>query len=476
MDSILKIGPLGFAVIVFQIVLFYSLIYCSLKVSNKTRPLLRTMSQSLADFTDRFGDEDNVVTRARTRYRRALENIEKVNTQLITSSMLSYTEAVRIFGIKLSFSEFDQLIRSGPSILITLGLLGTFIGLTGNLSELSLILDSARLSPAESLLRASGILGPMATAFISSLVAVSLSLAVWIIGTIKGVNTTVSDLNELMGAYLDQVIQANSKRYSLMRESMERMESYLEEFLATFTDRVGVSIDRAMRDKISEVFESLRESSSAHAKYVSLLEDGSNALQDAGNAFERASLTFAKSSFATDFSESTERFLAAANDVSQKSSSLAISASQLETLLTSLRDSCTQGTHYFVEMREAASAQSQVTLSALEIGRQSLMGLQEATKQLREARLAVGRDARANKELTEYITKGIENVQQTMERVTNSLNATTSRSEEQLLAFTQMLESFKYQVRELAESLKSASERLASKASESNGFTNRWSQ
>lgn len=456
MVGILKVGPAGFVVIACQLILFYALIRCKLEVNKKTRPLLRTLSQSLAEFTDRFGDEDSIVTRARTRYRRALQEIEKVDTQLITSSMLSYTEAARVFGIKLSFTEFDQFVRSGPSTLITLGLLGTFIGLTGNLSELSQILDSAKLSPAESLLKASAILSPMATAFISSLVAVSLSLVVWAFGTIKGINTLVADLNELMGAYLDQVVQANSKRYSLMRESLERMEVYLTNFLATFTERVGSSIDRALRDKVAEVFDSLTTSANAQAKYVSFLEDGGNSLQQAGSAFERASAVFSRSSFASDFSDATKQFLLSTTDAAEKSSQLADSASQLDLLLTSLRESCLQGTRYFMEMGNAAKTQSEVACSAVDIANNTLQALEDATKQLREARLAVGRDARANEALAASVTDGMASVQSGMERVTVTLDNAATRSDEQTASIIQNMTSIVSQFRVLSEGIEAS--------------------
>lgn len=462
MGGILKVGPAGLAVIACQLLLFYSLIRCSLEVSRKTRPLLRTLSHSLAEFKDRFGDEDSVVTRARTRYRRALQEIDKVDTQLITSSMLSYTEAVRILGVKMSFTEFDQFVRSGPSILITLGLLGTFIGLTGNLSELSQILDSAKLSPAESLLRASAILSPMATAFISSLVAVSLSLLVWAFGTIKGVNTIVSDLNELMGAYLDQVIQANSKRYSLMRESLERMEIYLTEFMATFTERVGNSIDRALRDKLGEVFDSLSKSANAQAKFVIFLEEGGNSLHQAGNAFERASMVFSKSSFATEFADATQQFILSTTDISKRSSQLSQSASQLDIVLNSLRDSCLQGTRYFVELGEAMKKQSEVTSSVAAIANNTLKSLEDATKQLREARLAVGRDARANEVLTEKVTDGMVTLHSGMERVAMSLDSVATRSDDIIKNLSSNMLSITNQVATLSTSIEATLRALES--------------
>jgi len=98
MAGITGIGLLGTLIVALQIALFIALIKSSHEVHESLQPLIKGLSLSLAEFKDRFGDEDNIVTRARTRYRRALEKIEKVDTALITSSVLSYTKAVEIFG------------------------------------------------------------------------------------------------------------------------------------------------------------------------------------------------------------------------------------------------------------------------------------------------------------------------------------------------------------------------------------------
>jgi LPS sulfotransferase NodH len=427
MAGITGIGLLGTLIVALQIALFFALIKSSHEVHESLQPLIKGLSLSLAEFKDRFGDEDNIVTRARTRYRRALEKIEKVDTALITSSVLSYTKAVEIFGLKLRFTEYDQFYRSGPSILITLGLLGTFAGLTGNLGELSSILDSAKSSPAESLLRVSSILSPMATAFISSLVAVGLSIALWIVGTIRGTSTMIVDLGELMGAYLDQVVQANSKRYSLMRESLERMESHLTGFLSKFTDSVGTAIDKAMKDKMGEIFDSITDSANTYARYVGFIEESGAQLRDAGLSFENASKILAGSSFATEFSEASKNLTKTFRDATESSRQFIETTIGLDAILDSISDSCNQATVYFAEMNEFAKAQNDLSSNILEAARSSVEELAVSTKQLREARLAVGRDARANEQL-------VATTSDKLEAVENSMNAITLTLKELIIA------------------------------------------
>jgi methyl-accepting chemotaxis protein len=462
MAGITGIGLLGTLIVALQVALFIALVKSSHEVHETLRPLLRGLSLSLAEFKDRFGDEDNIVTRARTRYRRALEKIEKVDTALITSSVLSYTDAVEVFGKKLRFTEYDQFYRSGPSILITLGLLGTFAGLTGNLGELSSILDSAKNSPAESLLRVSSILSPMATAFISSLVAVGLSIALWIMGTTRGTSTMIVDLGELLGAYLDQVVQANSKQYSLMRESLERMESYLTDFLSKFTDQVGRSIDKAMRDKMGEIFDSITDSADTYARYVGFIEESGAQLRDAGLCFENASRIFAESSFATEFSDASKNLTETFQAAARSSSQLIETTTGLDAILDSISDSCNQATEYFSEMNEFAKTQKELSTKILEVARTAVEELSGSTKQLREARLAVGRDARANEELVATTASRLEAVENSMNAITSTLEelirASKSNQSESSQALTEMKNDF---IKSTAAVNESVGERIA---------------
>lgn len=439
MTDNIGISLLGAVIVAMQMILFFALVKSSQEVNDSLRPLLKGLSLSLAEFKDRFGDEDNIVTRARTRYRRALEKIEKVDTSLITSSVLSYTDAVSIFGLKLRFTQFEQFYRSGPSILITLGLLGTFAGLTGNLGELSSILSSANSSPAESLLRVSSILAPMATAFISSLVAVGLSIALWIIGTLRGTSTMIVDLGELMGAYLDQVVQANSKQYSLMRESLERMESYLTDFLSKFTDEVGRSIDKAMKDKMGEVFDSITNSANTYSRYVSFIEASGTQLRDAGKCFENASRVFADSTFATEFSDATQSFTEAFRGAADSSRHLIETTKEFKSVLDSILESCSQATVYFSEMNQFANTQNDLSSDILEVTKSSVEELAGTTKQIRETRLAVGRDARANEQLVATTAERLVAVENSMNTITGALEQLTNSSKSSQAQSTEVM-------------------------------------
>ena len=420
-----QVGAFGIGIITLEAVLFVSALIYGRKVTKDLRPLLRGLSASLREFDDKFGDEESLVTRARTRYRRSLRHIEAVDARLVSDSALSESEAARVFGRRMSYSQFEHVYKSIPTILVTLGLLGTFVGLASNLSELALILDATQNSPAGALLRASRILEPMATAFLTSLVGVALSILLWFIGNAQGTQTIVDDTRELISAYLDQVIQANSKRYSLLKESVDRMEGYLADFLSNFSDRVGLAIDKAMNLKIGQVFDSIKESSETYSTYVKLLDEGSRQLNQSASVFFQASTVFRESDFASEFGEATTKFILSTDNASRSLSTLIDESRDLEDSLKKTRetieqgaDICTQilttGSESMRELSNASSSMQSANGSVVEAS----SAVAEAAKQLREARLAIGRDARANEKLTTELSKALLDIATLTERVT----------------------------------------------------------
>ncbi len=152
---------------------FVFLIYSCKRVDRQLSPILAQLSRSLRLSEDLFGDERNFVTSARTRYRRAAERIEDVDAYAIASGELSSYEALRIWQWRITMGALSEITGSAPGVFITIGLLGTFLGLALNLAELSNILSvgsgSSSASPGDLVDRLGGILAPMSTAFVSSL-------------------------------------------------------------------------------------------------------------------------------------------------------------------------------------------------------------------------------------------------------------------------------------------------------------------
>jgi hypothetical protein len=128
---------------------FGILVHCILKAQRYLSPILSSLSRSLRVSEDLFGDERNFVTSARTRYRRAAERIQDVDAHAIASGELGSFELLKLGKWRMNIGALAELMGSAPAVFITLGLLGTFVGLALNLSELSSILEEGLIKPGQ---------------------------------------------------------------------------------------------------------------------------------------------------------------------------------------------------------------------------------------------------------------------------------------------------------------------------------------
>jgi uncharacterized protein (DUF342 family) len=113
-------------------------------------------------------------------------------------------------------------------------------------------------------------------------------------------------------------------------------------------------------------------------------------------------------------------------------------------------------------MNEFAKTQKELSTKILEVARTAVEELSGSTKQLREARLAVGRDARANEELVATTASRLEAVENSMNAITSTLKelirVSKSNQSESSQALTEMKNDF---IKSTAAVNESVGERIA---------------
>lgn len=357
---------------------------------------------------DLFGDDRNFVTSARTRYRRAAERIEEVDAHAIATGELSAYELLHIGKWRASLGGLSELMNSAPGVFITIGLLGTFVGLVFNLDQLASILDagtSGADSPTDLLDKLSLILKPMSTAFVSSLGGVFFSLLFWIIGLISGANRLLEESESLLTAYLEQIVQADCNRFSLMRASVEKLEYSMSEFLAHFSERVGNAIDQALANKVGDVFESIKAGSKALELYAATMNEGVQQLQISGNAFYKASGIFSKTSFAEDFSTSVSRFLEVSETLSDAAQKLSKEMSETSGKLALVEAGWNQMSSALNKTTEQSSELVEVVGGYQTVFNDAVSAIVETSKQIKATRLSINKENRESDDLTRLLLR-----------------------------------------------------------------------
>jgi hypothetical protein len=409
-----------------EAVFFSLLVYAILKTRSNLAPLLAGLSKSLRLSEDLFGDERNFVTSARTRYKRAAERIEDVDAHAIASGELSTHEVLRLSRWRLNIGALHELITSASGVFITLGLLGTFIGLAFNLEQLGSILDvnpgTPNSSPGDLVQRLGGILAPMSTAFISSLGGVFFSLAFWLTSLVLGGNRLLDETEDLLTAYLEQVVQADCNRFSLMRASAERMERGLGEFMSRFSERVGTAIDQAMSRKVEEVFASIRKGADALETYAITLDQGVKELIISGNSFYKAATVFSRTDFAKDFGESVDRLTSTSDKLSHSANDLSNSLSSIFNRADDLSESWLAANSTFEKSCDLADQVINTSTKSIELLSDAVQEVSESSKQLRAARLAIGRENKTSDELSRTLINELRNEQPTKQAIADAIS------------------------------------------------------
>jgi hypothetical protein len=378
------LGPVGWSILSIQLLLFLLLVILGEKLKNSTRALRACLSTSLRESRDCLTDNDPSLSLARscsTRYRIAAAKIESVDSYAISSSEVSRATAAVFIGRKWSFSQVDDLLHGGAGFLVTLGLIGTFVGLIGNMNELSnLIRGSEGAVEQTSLMDGLAKLFPsLAAAFSTSLLGVTLSSFLWLIGTVNGILGIKNDTIELLAGYLEQVIQADCRRYSLVGESMERMEIYLTDYLSQFSEKVSCAIENAIADRIGKLVHSLSSQINETRQFIIQVKEGSERLGSAGELYLRAAQQFEQTRFAQEFSEACEIFLRHTEALGSAANNLTVTAKRSvdsSELLGSIILKTSESQDKFLDAVQSAEKRAEL-LSVL--GTQSNESLSSAT-------------------------------------------------------------------------------------------------
>lgn len=378
MDIFSNVSLVGQYILIAQAIFFSSVLGLGLYQVYVTKRLRRSLAESLRLSKDTLGDATGLAALAvacRTRYRNAAERIESVDALSIASSELTRFPLVRLGIWRWTICQSDELLNGAPGFLVTLGLVGTFAGLIQNLSGLSgLLLSGEGMAGQPTLIQGFASIFPvMGAAFTTSLTGILLGSSLWLVGTFNGMTGLKAELTELLCGYLEQVVQADCRCYSLVGESIERMQSYLDDYLAKFSTTVGSQIEHSIDQSIKRLVSALVVQVEEVTQFVKAISHGCTDLERAGQVFSNATSQLEKSDFASEFSEACSSFIdhtkllaqttqnvkAASGDLSQQATDLAIHISRSSDIHQDLGDVLAQSAR-------ALDASQQTALSTSE--------------------------------------------------------------------------------------------------------------
>ncbi|AFY72695.1 hypothetical protein Syn7502_00539 [Synechococcus sp. PCC 7502] len=211
-------------------------------------------------------------------------DLEKVNVTVIIDH--AYNEQ-KLWNCSYEFIE--NFCSTLPNLLISFGLVGTFLGLTINLSSLIPSLENISGNNLIDVLREP--LQGMAIAFVSSLFALSCAVVLNFINLFFNTNRLKFQIFNYLEDYFENVYLARNR--TRLDRSIERMTDQFDQFLIRFGVAVREVVEQAFQRPAQEILDANNQSREM-ARDIGLrfmdasgtIAAGAERLKEAGDLFK----------------------------------------------------------------------------------------------------------------------------------------------------------------------------------------------
>ena len=346
----------------------------------------------------------------RERYIALLSHVDSINTAEFSAGEIERL-SMRIFGRDLTAASAHSWINQAPGILISLGLLGTFLGLAVGLGEISNALAPGA-TPEQTMKTLSAIVAPMGTAFYTSLLGLLLSLVVLIISELSGAKTCLERCESLLSSWLETVLpqELGDKLMTPLKKSIDGLNETVKQLPSVISLSIERGMNAAFAEKLATMF-NLNSTIAVEAQNATrqMATVASN-LNESGQDFVMAARVFQQSKFPEALRESVLGLLETKERITDSSESLSARMQEMRDALLVMNSQwqlLAKSAETELETCRLATQQVHQGLTQLQNSSQSLDAGVEITgiaaKQLKETRLEIMRDRKISIEIAEAV-------------------------------------------------------------------------
>ncbi|CAK6689812.1 hypothetical protein [Synechococcus sp. CBW1107] len=373
--------------------------------------LIRPISRQLIELHK--GDTGGLEPRLqyiRQRYIALLSHVDNIDTAGFSAGEIERL-SLRILGREVTAASAHSWIHQAPGILISLGLLGTFWGLTVGLSQISGALAPGATSE-QTMAALSAIVAPMSTAFQTSLIGLLLSLVVLITSQLSGTRTCLERCESLLSSWLETVLpqELGDKLMTPLKKSIDGLNQTTQELPSA----VSASVEKAMKEAFAEKLAKMFNISSTIAveaqQATRQLSAVASNLNESGQDFVMAARAFQQSKFPEALRESVSGLLETKERITASSESLSARMQEVRDALLVMQTQwqlLAKSAETELETCRLATQQLNAGVEQLQTSSQALGEGVEVTavaaKQLKETRLEVMRDRKLSIEVAESV-------------------------------------------------------------------------
>ena len=262
-------------------------IFIRISLYNYLQDLNKNILRLLTDKSS--GQKSEIVQTLEKRFKKASNQLENVNTSALVDEMYSQ-ELFPFLGFKLQCEQWEYFSRLLPNLLLAFGLVGTFLGITYNLYNMSLTLSQADADVTRIAAQIYPYLRGMGIAFVTSLIALFFSSFLTIVNLIN--NTTVAKYKFISSLedYLDNIYKPTVEGDTRLDKAVEKMVAQQKEFLSRFHENVVAIFEQTLGKATKEILAGHAETNNLARQVYENFKEAAGTISSSAGTFRDASL------------------------------------------------------------------------------------------------------------------------------------------------------------------------------------------
>jgi len=404
------------------------------------------------------GVQPKIIQTLEARFEQASKQLEQVNTGALIDQIYSQ-ETIKGFTCE----QIDYLCRILPNLLLAFGLLGTFLGITINLSTLSQTINQTNPSDINNLVsELQKPLEGMSIAFTTSLTGLFFSALVTVVNFIFNSGLAKYRLISSLEDYLDNVYFPEVQGDTRLDKIVNRMVSQQDEFLTNFGETVRKAVEQSMgkvakqiadgnketTDLARQVYEKFTASAGTISSAANEFQNSMSALNTTSQIFKQSAETFNQSQFPLKLSLAVVDLSNTQQKFSESATSLAATTEVIKTVLTEVQNY----SQTLIKLAEEINNTNKTSIQVLDLhqNNQNLLteiipGLQQGANSYEKA---VNKLDDLNQRVSDkfnnfdQLITAIEQLLKTVKTYTNDVNTATSIASNQIDTNNQKLQTF----------------------------------
>ena len=233
------------------------------------------------------GVQPKIISNLENRFKIASSQLDDVNTAALVDG-LYHEEQFTFMSKSLSCEKWDYFVRVLPNLLLAFGLLGTFFGITLNLTGISTLIDINNVDLQSLGEKLKTPLESMGIAFITSLIGLACSSLLTVINLIFNTNLAKVNLISSLEDYLDNILQPTVEGNSRLDKAVNRMVEKQETFLNNFHNEVTRVLESSLRKVAKEIADGNQETAKLVTQVCERLTETAGTLSTGATTFQRS--------------------------------------------------------------------------------------------------------------------------------------------------------------------------------------------